>query len=317
MIISLPLRPRGTPTYPAEGYSRSRRGHVSCGLAPALRGSRSLSLLSGLGRASLKVWLFFYRDLGQVSDSDCLGIIEKSVIEGQRGYYKALDIAMRRYIAENRKEFLPEGVDAAMADHEAEVEEAALSPAAAEHPDLITGGGLPVPSSRGLQWALDTFEGASKVAKDSFTGALDIIGDIISGLDTSSVTLNRTTILTVTVIVLLISNVYTILTMGDMEAKGRRKALEKRGEEREKWVGEAVRAFIEAQRSMSEAAMSTPSSPPLVGVAATPVLEASTSMPAVPTALEDVKAEVKSLVEAADALERRIAVLKNQLEELD
>ena len=265
----------------------------------------------------------FYRDIGQVSDSDPIGIIEKSVIEGQLGYYKALELAMRKYIAENRKEFLPEGVDAAAADHEAEVEEAALSPAVAEHTDLIAGGGLPVPSSRGLQWALDTFEGASKVAKDSFTGALDIIGDVISGLDTSSAPVTRTTILTVTVIVLLISNVYTILTMGDMEAKGRRKALEKRGEEREKWVGEAVRAFIEAQRSMSmsDAAMvssASSASSPLLGVAAaTPVLEASTIMPPVPTALADVKAEVKSLVEAADALERRIALLKNQLEELD
>ena len=223
---------------------------------------------------------------------------------------------MRKYIAENRKEFLPDGVDAAEADHEAEVEEAALSPTAGEHVDVIASRGIPPPpSSRGLQWALDTFEGASKVAKDSFTGALDIIGDAISGLDTSSVNFSRTTFLTITVIVLLISNVYTILTMGEREAKGRRNALEKRGVEREKWVEEAVRAFIEAQRSMNEAAAMSTSSLPSAGVAAA-VLEASATMP-VPTALADIKAEVKSLVEAADALERRIVVLKNQLEELD
>ena len=242
-----------------------------------------------------------------------LGIIERSVGEGQLGYYKDLEGAMRKYIAENRKEFLPEGVDAAAADHEVE-EEAALSPMAAEHIDI----GLPVPaqspSSRGLQWALDTFEGASKVAKDSFTGALDIIGDAISGLDVSSVSLSRTTFLCVTVLVLIISNVYTILTMGEREAIGRRKALDKRGEEREKWVGEAVRAFLEVQRSMSEVATSTPSLPS--PDATVSMLEARATMPA-PTALADIKAEVKSLVEAADALERRIAVLKNQLEELD
>ena len=240
-----------------------------------------------------------------------LGIIERSVGEGQLGYYKDLEGAMRKYIAENRKEFLPEGVDAAAADHEVE-EEAALSPMAAEHIDI----GLPVPaqSSRGLQWALDTFEGASKVAKDSFTGALDIIGDAISGLDVSSVSLSRTTFLCATVLVLIISNVYTILTMGEREAIGRRKALDKRGEEREKWVGEAVRAFLEVQRSMSEVATSTASLPS--PDAAASVLEARATMPA-PTALADIKAEVKSLVEAADALERRIAVLKNQLEELD
>jgi hypothetical protein len=226
---------------------------------------------------------------------------------------------MRKYIAENRKEFLPEGVDAAEADHEAEVEEAALSPTAAEHTEPLVGRGLPAPaqspSSRGLQWALDTFEGTSKVAKDSFTGALDIIGDAISGLDVSSINFSRTTVLTVTVIVLILSNVYTILTMGEREAIGRRKALDKRGEEREKWVGEAVRAFIDVQRSMSETAMATSSSLPSPDVV-TPMSGPGPTMSA-PTALADIKAEVKSLMEAADALERRIATLKNQLEELD
>ena len=225
---------------------------------------------------------------------------------------------MRQYIADNRKEFLPGGVDEAAGDHEVEVEEAALSPTTTEHTDPIAGRGLPVlaqsHSSRALQWALDTFEGASKVAKDSFTGALDLIGDAISGLDISSLSLSRSRFLTVTVIVLVISNVYTILTMGEREAIGRRKALEKRGEERQKWVGEAVRAFLEVERSMSEAATSTPPLPsPDV---ATSVLEARPTMP-VPTALSDIKAEVRSLVEAADALERRIAALKNRLEELD
>jgi len=250
--------------------------------------------------------------------SHYIGLIEKGAGDGQRSYYKDLEVAMRKYIAENRKEFLPEGVDAAEADHEAEVEEAALSPTAAEHTDPVTGRGFPVagqsPSSRGLQWALDTFEGASKVAKDSFTGALDIIGDAISGLDVSSVSATRTTILTITVIVLIISNVYTILTMGEREAMGRRKALEKRGEEREKWIADAVRAFLEVQRSMGEAMMSTPSLPSPDVTSA--VSEASPTMP-VPTALTDIRAEVKSLVEAADVIEQRIAVLKNRLEELE
>ena len=245
-----------------------------------------------------------------------VGIIEKSAGEGQLRYYKDLEVAMRKYIAENRKEFLPEGVDAAAADHEVEVEEAALSPTAAEHADLVDGrfSVLPLsPSSRGLQWALDTFEGASKVAKDSFTGALDIIKDAISGLDVCSVGLSRTTFLTVTVIVLIISNVYTMM-MGEGEATGRRTAVEKRWEEREKWVGDAVRAFLEAQRSMSKVATFTPSLPaPNV---ATSVSEERPTM-AVPTSLADMKAEAKRLVEAVDSLERRIATLKNRLEELD
>lgn len=225
---------------------------------------------------------------------------------------------MRKYITEHRTEFLPEGIDPAEADHEAEIEEAALSPTAAENTDSAARANPQAPSSRGLQWALDTFDGASKVAKDSFTGALDIIGDAISGLDLGSFNFSRTTVLTLTIAVLVVSNVYTILTMGEREAIGRRKALEKRDGERDQWVGEAVRAFIEVQRSMG--AIPNPPAPvsPSAATSSTelPITAIETSEP-VPTAAEDIKAELRNLFEKAASLEQRVAALRNQLEELD
>ena len=114
--------------------------------------------------------------------------------------------------------------------------------------------------------------------------ALDITEDAISDLDVSSISLSRTTFLTVTVVVLIISNVHT-MTMGEREAIGRRKAVENRGEEREKRVGDAVRAFLEGQRRMSKVGRETTM--------------------AIPMALADMEAKVKGLVEAADSLEQR------------
>ncbi|KAG8854851.1 hypothetical protein FRB91_003013 [Serendipita sp. 411] len=94
-----------------------------------------------------------------------VGIIERSCMDGQRVYYSDLEAAMRQYIQEHRTEFLADGVDADAADNEAEAEEAALSPGAQKDKDaaaLQPTGPKPVATSRGLQWALDTFEAASK-----------------------------------------------------------------------------------------------------------------------------------------------------------
>ncbi|KAG8935730.1 hypothetical protein FRC02_006778 [Tulasnella sp. 418] len=104
------------------------------------------------------------------------GIIERSAIEGQRTYHSDLEKAMRAYIAEHPTEFLPEGADAADAvelNSPTAVEDAANGTATGDksitHSREV--------EQRGLQWALDTFSGASKVAKQSFWDAIDIIAD--------------------------------------------------------------------------------------------------------------------------------------------
>ncbi|KAG8802230.1 hypothetical protein FRC16_010125, partial [Serendipita sp. 398] len=187
-----------------------------------------------------------------------VGIIERSCMDGQRVYYSDLEAAMRQYIQEHRTEFLADGVDADAADNEAEAEEAALSPGTQKDKDaaaLQPTGPKPVATSRGLQWALDTFEAASKVATDSLSGLFDIITDLIGGF-----TFSKTTVLGTIIALLVASNIYTILTVGERKDNARRHAVGRRETERERWVGDAVKAFIEAQQSLS-ITLVPPSSP--------------------------------------------------------
>ena len=175
-----------------------------------------------------------------------IGIIERSCNDGQKTYYSDLDAAMRKYIAEHRTEFIPEGVDADAVDEEVQAEEAALSPTTPKDGGLQPSGPKPVAASRGLQWALDTFEAASKVATDSISGLFDIISDLLGGFSFS-----KTTVLSIIIALLVLSNVYTILTVGERREAGKRQVVERRETERERWVGDAVKAFMEVQQSIN------------------------------------------------------------------
>ncbi|KIM31710.1 hypothetical protein M408DRAFT_327164 [Serendipita vermifera MAFF 305830] len=230
------------------------------------------------------------------------GIIERSCTDGQKTYYSELEAAMRKYITDHRTEFLPEGVDAAAADQEAE--EAANQPAKEVAP-LQPTGEKPVAASRGLQWALDTFEAATKVATDSISGLFDIVSDMVGGL-----TFSKTTVLGFVIAFLVASNIYTILTAGQRREKGRQQVVERRETERERWVGDAVRAFMEVQQSLQAVAPTTapttqqqPSLPPQVTDSGHPVINA--------------KAELEELRTVMTDLEERLAKIKSRLEQLD
>lgn len=216
------------------------------------------------------------------------GIIEKSCGDGQKTYYSELEAAMRKYISEHRTEFLPEGVDADAAD-----EEAALNPLTPKEGGLQPTGDKPVATSRGLQWALDTFEAAWKVASDSISGLFDILSDIVGNFN-----LSGTTILGLIILLLVISNVYTILTMGERRETGRRQAKERRETERERWVGDAVKAFMQVQQSLNGGVLPLPT-PPAV------------------TTQVDTKAELEELRRVAALLEDRLATIKSRLDQLD
>lgn len=179
------------------------------------------------------------------------GIIEKSCGDGQKTYYSDLETAMRKYISEHRTEFIPEGVDADAVE-EAQAEEAALNASTPKDGGLQPTGPKPVATSRGLQWALDTFEAASKVTTDSISGLFDIISDLIGGFSFS-----RTSVLSIIIALLVASNIYTILTVGERRETGKRQVEERRETERERWVGDAVKAFMEAQQSMNGTPTST------------------------------------------------------------
>lgn len=158
-------------------------------------------------------------------------IIEKSAIDGQKTYHSELEKAMRKYIQEHQSEFVPEGVDASVLPEAApSVAVAVAAQNAAEKLSLEEASKRREQerNQRGLQWAWDTFEGASQVAIRSTKGALELIRD---AWEQSS----STTIMWFVIVALVISNLWSLILMGSREEAGRRKEMRKM-EEREKWV---------------------------------------------------------------------------------
>lgn len=203
-----------------------------------------------------------------------------------------LERAMRAYIHEHQSEFIPADVDIAA------VEEAEAQ-AQAEAPKSLDSGVTEEEARknrekernrRGLQWAYDTFEGALGVAKQSTEGALELIRD---AWDQSSMN----TILYFVIVILVISNIWTLAVMGKKEEVGRRKEL-KRTEEREKWVQGIVTALWD-ELSLKKV--------PVAGVA--PTLN--------PSGTADWREEVAELSAALDIVEARIDRLRQRIPSIE
>ncbi|TDL20919.1 GRAM-domain-containing protein [Rickenella mellea] len=226
-------------------------------------------------------------------------IIEKSALDGQKTYHADLERAMRSYINEHRTEFIPDGVDVADAEP--------LAEAIVESPLPVTPGtAVPLtPGSadaekqrehernqRGLQWAWDTLMGAWKVAKQSTTGALDLISD---AWDQSS----STTILIFVIVVLVLSNLWTLMMVGKREEIGRRKELRKVAE-RERWVQGVVAALWEEMAA---------------GRGPHPQVQSDGAL--IPKVSSDWRDEVGEINLALDAVEERVKRIRKGLQELD
>jgi len=183
------------------------------------------------------------------------GIIERSCLDGQKTYHSSLERSMRRHIAENISEFVPqgfteevEGVIAAIPTPEERATVPPLSPLSEEEARKAK---EKERNARGLQWALDTAEGAGKVASQSFWGAIELVQDAWESSET-------TTILWFAVVFLLLSNIWTWSRAGRVVLDGPRvhKSVIVEGtvsnEEMEKVVGrsvrEAFRVFEEMMR---------------------------------------------------------------------
>ncbi|KAF9225242.1 GRAM-domain-containing protein [Gyrodon lividus] len=217
------------------------------------------------------------------------GLIEKSAIEGQKVYHSDLDKAMRMYIQEHQSEFVPEGLDPT-----------AIAPVEPITPVVEpNGGGLDAAISgeearkarerdrnrRGLQWAYDTFDGAYNVARRSTTGALELVKE---AWDQSS----STTILWFIIVLLVFSNLWTLMLVGKREEVGRRKEA-KRAEEREQWVQGVVTGIWEelaAERSRPGTILPVPTGP--VG---------------------DLQTEVANIGKALDMVEERVQAIRESL----
>ncbi|KAF9469635.1 hypothetical protein BDZ94DRAFT_1150785 [Collybia nuda] len=225
------------------------------------------------------------------------GIIERSAIDGQKVYHGDLETAMRGYITEHQSEFVPEGIDPAVITLAEATKEVS---ATAE----VTGtGGEPSTeeerkqrererNQRGLQWAWDTFEGASQVARRSTRGALELIKD---GWEQSS----STTILYFVIVGLVLSNLWTLTRIGSREEAGRRK---ERGkfEERERWVQGVVTALrdeLSVAKAVGEAGGGKIQSLPL------PVLHSG-----------NWREEVGQLQKTLDAVEGRVQAIRESLQ---
>jgi hypothetical protein len=204
-------------------------------------------------------------------------------------YHADLDRAMRSYIQQHQSEFVPEGIEAiAVAPIEAKT--AAGAPTTANLADNMLDDKTREKqrNQRGLQWAYDTFEGAYNVAKQSTSGALELISD---AWDQST----STTILIFLIVILVISNVWTLTMVGRREDLGRRKEMRKT-QEKEKWVEGIVTALWEELAAGKPGSLLPPSTSPVSG---------------------NWQEEVAKINQTLDAVEDRIRLIRDTLNALD
>jgi len=204
---------------------------------------------------------------------------------------------MRAYIREHQSEFIPEGIDpSAIAPSEPEA-------AALDNADAIKYGQEPETeegrkkreqerNQRGLQWAWDTFYGASQVARQSTTGALELIRD---AWEQST----STTILYFVIVILVLSNLWTLTRVGGKEAvEGRKERKEMRkAEEREKWVQEVVTTLWDELAAGK-------------GMVVPPVAHVPGGAPPAPAHWRE---EVVSLQKSLDGVEQRVRLIRDSL----
>ena len=239
------------------------------------------------------------------------GIIEKSAIEGQRTYQRELDRAMRLFIQEHKTEFIPPGLDPASVVVAVEGEGGV--------PTTPTG---PVPQNeeaarkerekereqernqRSIQWAYDTFEGAMSVGRQSASVAIELIRDAWDQSSTS-------TILYFVITLLVLSNLWTLVLVGQREESGRRKEM-RRTEEREKWVQGIVTALWEELAAGRQPGALPPSSSP----SSLPQQQQQQSVMSVQFP-ESWREEVSELMGALNAVEERVQLIRRSLADLD
>lgn len=215
---------------------------------------------------------------------------------------------MRAYIHAHQSEFIPEGIDPAALTAEA----AAPSPeetfaADAAPKEVVTEEERKrrekERNQRGLQWAWDTFEGAAQVAKQSTKGALELIKD---AWEQST----STTILIFLIVILVLSNIWTLIRMGSREEAGRRKELRK-AEEREKWVQSVVTAlWDEVAAGKREPALMAGQVPPHGGQLVAGPLPVSTTP-------GNWKAELEYLHQTLDSVDARVKTIRESLSSLE
>jgi hypothetical protein len=152
---------------------------------------------------------------------------------------------------------------------------------------------------RGLQWAYETFDGAYGVAKRSTYGALELVKEAWE--QSSSMT-----ILYFVIVILVFSNLWTLMLVGQREEAGRRKEA-KRIDEREKWVQDVVTGLWE-EMAVGRARGGIGTSG-IFGVGGGPVHSGH--------AVGDWRSEVDAITTTLNAVEERVRLLRESLNALN
>jgi hypothetical protein len=197
---------------------------------------------------------------------------------------------MRDYIHEHKSEFVPEGVDPAAVEESEAVAQTPVdgaAPSGVLSDERARANREKDRNARGLQWAYDTLEGTLKVAKQSTEGALELLKDAWDQSSTSTVQY-------FIIVLLVLSNVWTLTMMGGREEIGRRKEL-RRTEEREKWVQGIVTALWDELTATKAANGGWP----------------------VMRTQGGIQEEVLELQTVLDKIEERVHSLRKSLQELD
>ncbi|KIY51998.1 hypothetical protein FISHEDRAFT_56236 [Fistulina hepatica ATCC 64428] len=229
-------------------------------------------------------------------------IIERSCIDGQRTHHVALEKAMRAYIQAHQSEFLPEGVDAsAITPAEPSlIANKPSAPSAEKEPSEERAEG----TGRGLQWAYDTLEGAYKVGSASAAGAIELLGDAWR-----SSTL--TTVLYFVIVLLVISNIWTLKRVGKSEERGRR-AERVRQDEHERWLQGVMTGLL------GEAAYSGSNALPFSrGLAQQQQSQSQPQAVSCPPSTGDWQTDLEDLKGTLDAVEDRLHVIREQIAEAE
>ena len=203
---------------------------------------------------------------------------------------------MRAYIQKHQSEFVPEGVDPAAITLAETVEAAEETAGKAAETSAVDEHKLREHerNTRALQWAWDTFDGAYQVAKQSTIGAIELIKD---AWEQSS----STTILIFVIVILVMSNLYTLMRMGSRVEAGRRKEI-RRAEEREKFV-QGVVSVLGAVKGLGGVDQAVVGGLP------------QTQQPVAPQLpwMTDWREELEKLMQTLDTVEDRVKVIRGNL----
>ena len=209
---------------------------------------------------------------------------------------------MRLYIQQHQSEFVPQGIDpASLAPTRADIAELG--------PSVKPGEGQlddewkkreKERNQRGLQWALDTFEVASQVAKQSAAGAIELIKETWEQSTSTSICI-------FIIIGLVFSNLWTLMRVGSGKEDVGRKREFRQMESREKWIQSVVTTLLDEMAAGKGFPMQdggSSSSPP-------PVESPSTPKP------NDWREEVTSIQKTLEGVEERVRLIEESLNALD